>query len=79
MVYGSDEARAAELRTMSNGELKTSANGLNMPYNKNGFDNAGGTSDKFFLAGKETDGAGRINACFTSPFHFVTNRRYQGQ
>ena len=54
MVYGSDAARAAELRTMSNGELKTSANGLNLPYNTNGLPNAGGTGADFFLAG-ETD------------------------
>ena len=52
MVYGSDAARASELREYSGGKLKTSANGLSLPYNVNGFANAGSTSSNFFLAGK---------------------------
>ena len=39
-VYGSDEARAPELRTLDGtGRLKTSAGDL-LPYNVNGFPNA---------------------------------------
>ena len=52
MVYGSDAARAEELRTLSNGEMKTSANGFLLPNNVNGLPNAGGTSTSSFLAGK---------------------------
>ncbi|MCA9049461.1 MAG: peroxidase, partial [Planctomycetaceae bacterium] len=50
VVYGSDEDRAAELRTFSGGLLKTSDGDL-LPYNTAGLDNAGGTSDSLFLAG----------------------------
>ncbi|MGE3163555.1 MAG: peroxidase family protein [Planctomycetota bacterium] len=51
-VYGSDDARATELRTLSGGKLKTSA-GLLLPFNVNGFPNAfpGGPPGSFFLAG----------------------------
>ncbi len=49
-VYGSDIARALELRTLSGGRLKTSAGNL-LPFNVNGFPNAGGTSASLFLAG----------------------------
>ena len=50
-VYGSDPARAAELRTLDGtGRLKTSRGRL-LPFNINGFPNAGGPDPSFFLAG----------------------------
>lgn len=52
-VYGSDETRAKALRTMENGELKTSQNGLNLPYNLDRLANAGGDQNTSFVAGKE--------------------------
>ncbi|CAB9518520.1 Peroxidasin homolog [Seminavis robusta] len=51
VVYGSDEPRALELRTMSDGLLKTSDDGQMLPFNDGGLDNAGGTSSDFYLAG----------------------------
>ena len=50
VVYGSDEIRAAELRTFSGGLLKTSEGDL-LPFNEAGLSNAGGTGDTLFLAG----------------------------
>jgi hypothetical protein len=51
MVYGSDELRALELRTLDGtGRLKTSPGGL-LPFNVNGFPNAPDGSAAFFLAG----------------------------
>ncbi len=50
-VYGSDEVRAAALRTMDGtGRLKTSANNL-LPFNVDGLPNAMSESEFFFLAG----------------------------
>ena len=50
-VYGSDPARAAELRTLDGtGRLKTSPGGL-LPYNVDGFPNAPDTGSQYFLAG----------------------------
>ncbi len=50
-VYGSDEARALELRTLDGtGKLKTSADNL-LPFNVNGFPNAPDNSAGYFLAG----------------------------
>ncbi len=49
-VYGSDPARADELRTFVGGRLKTSAGNL-LPFNVNGFPNAGGPDPSLFLAG----------------------------
>ncbi len=50
-VYGSDEERAHELRTMDgSGRLKTSDGDL-LPYNVNGLPNAGGPAPTLFLAG----------------------------
>ncbi len=51
-VYGSEAARAAELRTLDGtGRLKTSEGDL-LPFNVNGFDNAPDPNDpSFFLAG----------------------------
>jgi peroxidase len=49
-VYGSDADRAMELRTLDGtGKLKTSEGGF-LPYNVNGFPNAG-AGETFFLAG----------------------------
>ena len=50
VVYGSDQERADALRTFEGGLLKTSDGDL-LPYNVDGFANAGGTSDTLFLAG----------------------------
>ncbi len=50
VIYGSDDVRAAALRTFSDGKLKTSAGDL-LPYNEDGLPNAGGTSAALFLAG----------------------------
>jgi len=50
-VYGSDAARAAELRTLDGtGRLKTSAGDL-PPFNVNGFPNAPNEDPEYFLAG----------------------------
>jgi len=50
-VYGSDETRAAELRTNDgSGRLKTSKGRL-LPFNTAGLPNAGGNGDELFLAG----------------------------
>ncbi|HSR51504.1 MAG TPA: peroxidase family protein [Acidobacteriota bacterium] len=50
-VYGSDDARAAALRTNDGtGRLKTSAGNL-LPFNLDGLPNAGGPSPSLFLAG----------------------------
>ena len=50
-VYGSDAARANELRALDGtGRLKTSSGEL-LPYNTNGFANAPSTEPTFFLAG----------------------------
>ena len=50
-VYGSDEARALELRTLDGtGRLRTSAGEL-LPYNVNGFANAPTNEAHYFLAG----------------------------
>lgn len=51
MVYGSDEARAAALRTNDGtGRLKVSSGDL-LPFNEAGLPNAGGTGAGLFLAG----------------------------
>ncbi len=52
-VYGSNTTRADELRTFSDGMLKTTshATGDLLPFNTAGLDNAGGTSPSLFLAG----------------------------
>ena len=50
-VYGSDEERALELRTLDGtGRLKTSEGDL-LPFNENGLVNAPSTDASFFLAG----------------------------
>ena len=50
-VYGSDEVRAAALRTNDGtGKLKTSAGDL-LPFNVEGLQNAGSTGAELFLAG----------------------------
>ena len=50
-VYGSDDVRALALRTLDgSGKLKTSPGNL-LPFNTSGLPNAGGDSDRLFLAG----------------------------
>lgn len=49
-VYGSDDVRAAALRTFEGGKLKTSDDNL-LPKNTEGLPNAGGPSPSLFLAG----------------------------
>ncbi len=50
-VYGSDEVRAEELRTLDGtGKLKTSDGNL-LPFNEAGLPNAGGSSNELFLGG----------------------------
>ncbi len=49
-VYGSDQARANELRTWVGGRLKTSAGDF-LPFNVTGFPNGGGPDPELFLAG----------------------------
>lgn len=52
MVYGSDPGRAAALRTLSGGLMKTSAGNL-LPFNTEGLSNAtlGGEASQWFVAG----------------------------
>ncbi len=50
-VYGSNTERANALRTLDgSGQLKTSEGNL-LPFNMDGFSNAGGDSNRLFLAG----------------------------
>lgn len=49
-VYGSDATRAANLRTFSNGLLKTSPGNM-LPYNVNNLFNAPTSDTRFFVAG----------------------------
>jgi hypothetical protein len=53
MVYGSDLVRAAALRTMQGGRLKSSANGQLLPLNTAGLPNADapGLGARLFVAG----------------------------
>lgn len=50
VVYGSDDERAAALRTFERGLLKTSDGDL-LPWNTEGLDNAGGSGANLFAAG----------------------------
>ena len=50
-MYGSDDVRAAALRTLDGtGQLKTSEGRL-LPFNVDGLPNAGGSDPGLFLAG----------------------------
>lgn len=71
VVYGSDEERAAALRTFEGGKLKTSDGDL-LPFNEEGFENAGGDSDTLFLAG---DVRANENAALTA-MHTVWVREH---
>lgn len=54
MQYGSDEERAKALRTFKHGKMKTTENGLLLPYNIDGFPNAGGEKNTaLYFAGDE--------------------------
>ena len=50
VIYGSSTERKDALREFSGGRLKTSEGDL-LPFNTEGLENAGGTSDSLFLAG----------------------------
>jgi len=50
VIYGSDQDRADALRTFEFGMMATSDGEL-LPFNDDGFANAGGTSETLFLAG----------------------------
>lgn len=50
VIYGSDQDRADALRVFDGGLLKTSDGDL-LPFNEDGFDNAGGSDASLFLAG----------------------------
>ena len=71
VVYGSDEERAAALRTFEGGKLKTSGGDL-LPFNEEGLENAGGTFDSLFLAG---DVRANENAALTA-MHTVWVREH---
>ncbi len=71
VVYGSDEERAAALRTFEGGKLKTSEGDL-LPFNEEGLENAGGTSETLFLAG---DVRANENAALTA-MHTVWVREH---
>lgn len=73
-VYGSDEARAQELRMLDgSGKLKSSANNL-LPFNLNGFDNQPDTTSAFFLTGdvraNETTGLTVLQTLFMREHNF---------
>ena len=73
-VYGSDEARAQELRDpLGGGKLKTSDNNL-LPFNVNGFPNEPTTAATFFLAGdvraNELSGLNSLQTLFVLEHNF---------
>jgi hypothetical protein len=50
VIYGSDQARADDLRSFSGGRLRESSPGM-LPFNDNGLPNAGGTGSNLYISG----------------------------
>lgn len=72
-VYGSDDERAAALRTFEDGLLATSEGDL-LPYNTEGLENAGGTADSLFLAGDIRANENVLLTCMHTVFMREHNR-----
>jgi peroxidase len=83
MVYGSDAARAAALRTFHGGKLKTSSDGKLLPLNTSGLPNADqfGAGAALFLAGdvraNEQSALTVVHTLFVREHNRLANKIYQ--